>query len=118
MVKKTVKQQKYPLSLKEYSAIVKHYGRSIPKTRKGNPSLKKTRQLAEKLIASKLCDCMKSLENKQYSISSSSAICKNSILNSRNLTVSNFHCKKKHRLVPFKKNKTRKLMKTKPSISI
>lgn len=112
--KQTKNKNPIPLTFQDYKRILQHYGKSIPKTKSGYPSLRKTRKTAERLLSQKLCSCIKTMEAKKYPIDASSAICKNSILNRNNLTISRFTCKNKHTLYPraLSRNKTQKIMKT------
>jgi hypothetical protein len=92
----------YKLGNKDYVSILKYYNINIPRSKR---LLKK---LAEKIMAEKLCKCIKKLdpENEARSI----GICTKTIFNSKGYTRGQFQCKKKQ-TVKFrktKKNKTRR----------
>lgn len=88
---------------KEYEKILKFYKKPIPKSKR---LLKKE---GEKILAQKLCRCIKKvgLSDEQRSIS----ICTRSVLNRKGFTRGRFQCKKGTHLTlkKLKKNKTRKL---------
>ncbi len=93
----------YKLTNKDYISILNFYNIDIPKSKK------QLRQLAEKIMAEKLCKCIKKLdpENESKSI----GICTKTIFNSRGLTRGKFQCKKAQS-VKFRKtlkNKTKRL---------
>ena len=91
------------ISNDDYKKILEFYDKPIPKSKK----LLKIE--AEKIMASKLCRCIKKIgtENEARSI----GICTKTIFNSKGFTRGNFQCKKKQS-VKFRKtqkNKTKRL---------
>lgn len=90
------------LTNKDYISILKYYKLNIPKSKR---LLKKQ---AEKIMAEKLCKCIKKIdpENEAKSI----GICTKTIFNRKGYTRGQFECRKKQ-TVKFRrtnKNKTRK----------
>ena len=103
------------LTKADYITILTHYGKRIPKG-KTRATLKRIKGSAERLIAQKLCHCVKkvSRSGKKYkSEKITTPICIASILKRRGLTLTGrFACKKKFILTSRKKNKmvkTRKI---------
>jgi hypothetical protein len=86
------------LTNNDYRRILEFYKKNIPKSKR----LLKTQ--AEKLLASKLCRCIKKVdrENEARSI----GICTKTIINNKNFTRGKFTCKKRQSLNV--KKKTRK----------
>lgn len=66
------------------------------------------RQLAENILATKLCRCIKKLKRTTFDEKTSVAICANSIFKKRNLKYNRFSCKKDARLRGKSMKKTRK----------
>lgn len=95
----------FELTTKDYINILKYYKLSIPKSKK---LLKKQ---AEKIMAEKLCKCIKKInpENEPKSI----GICTNTIFNRKGFTRKTFQCKKTQsvKFIKTKKNKTRRITK-------
>jgi hypothetical protein len=89
---------------KDYVSILKYYDMNIPKSKR---LLKKQ---AEKILAEKLCKCIKKIdpENEAKSI----GICTKSIFNSKGYTRGVFQCKKPQS-VKFRKMKQSKTNKNK-----
>lgn len=90
------------LTYKDYVSILKYYNINIPKSKR---LLKKN---AEKIMAEKLCKCIKKIDpiNEAKSI----GICTKTIFNRKGYSRGKFQCKKQQS-VKFKKtfkNKTRK----------
>lgn len=98
------------LTNKDYKVILNYY--NIPFSETDDKA--KIKSLAEDLLATKLCKCIKSVKKSrnEYDESTSIAICKNNIINKRNLKMANFSCRKKFRFIP-KKNTSIKLLKLK-----
>ena len=73
------------LNIKDFKHILEYYNEPIPK------SNRLTRVAAEKLIASKLCRCIKKIggDDEQRAI----GICTKTILNRRGYTRGNFKCR-------------------------
>jgi hypothetical protein len=87
----------------DYVKILEFYNLSIPKLQ--NLIKKK----AEKILAEKLCRCIKKITIKKNE-SIAIGICTKSIINKKGFTRSKFKCKNKE-FIHIKKNKTRKLKK-------
>jgi hypothetical protein len=89
------------LTNNDYKRILEFYNKSIPKSKR----LIKIH--AEKLLATKLCRCIKKIdkENEVRSI----GICTKTIINNKGLKRGKFTCKKKETInLKKKKNTTRK----------
>jgi hypothetical protein len=96
------------LTNKDYVSILKYYNMDIPKSKR---LLKKH---AEKIMAEKLCKCIKKIDliNESKSI----GICTKTIFNRKGFTRGQFECKKKqsvkfrktYKFTNKSKNKTRK----------
>jgi hypothetical protein len=92
------------LTNKDYVSILKYYNLNIPRSKR---LLKKH---AEKIMAEKLCKCIKKIDpiNEAKSI----GICTKTIFNRKGYTRGQFQCKKKQsvkfRKTNKSKNKTRK----------
>ena len=86
----------------DYKKILEYYKKTIPKS---NRLLKKT---AIKILASKLCKCIKKVDpiNEAKSI----GICTKSVINRKGLSRGKFTCKKKETIY-VKKSKTMKNIK-------
>uniref|UniRef100_A0A6C0IR83 Uncharacterized protein n=1 Tax=viral metagenome TaxID=1070528 RepID=A0A6C0IR83_9ZZZZ len=86
------------LTKKDYTNILQYYKKQIPRSKR----LLKIN--AEKIMANKLCKCIKKLdpENEAKSI----GICTKTIFNSKGITRGKFQCKKKQRVTMKKRNKT------------
>ncbi len=84
----------------DYKKILEYYKISIPK------STKMIKTEAEKILATKLCRCIKKvgLENESKSI----GICTKTILNRKGLTRGKFKCKGKQSISFSKTKKTKK----------
>ena len=90
------------LNKKDHIKILNYYNVPIPNTKY---SIEKE---SEKLLAAKLCKCIKSVNSKINDEPSSIGICTKTIFNKKGLTRGRFKCKKKAS-VSF--NKTRKIRK-------
>jgi len=94
------------LSNTDYNAILKYY--SVPINYK---HMHKNKLVAEHLLATKLCRCIKKVKkNDNVSNKSAIAICNNSIFKNRNLKIHKYGCDKKYRLIKNRKTR-RKLSK-------
>lgn len=91
------------LTRKDYRKLLTYYKINIPK----NISFKKIKKLGEKVLAKKLCTCIKKLNknNNQIDENRSIAICRNAIFNTKNLNFNKFTCKKGYNLNNLKKTK-------------
>lgn len=91
----------------DYKKILKYYNITMPKTRL------KTKSMAEKILAEKLCRCIKKVKKKnKLPENRAIGICRNSIFHNRNLNIYQFECKKNAKLRNFK-NRTYKIAKRK-----
>jgi hypothetical protein len=84
------------LTKSDYIKILKFYNIHIPN------SMKEIKEKTEKILANKLCRCIKKIDSK-YEVRSI-GICTKTIFNNKGLTRRNFKCKGK-RTVTFKKRK-------------
>jgi hypothetical protein len=84
----------YELTNKDYKQILDYYNKPIPKS---NRLLKIN---AEKILAEKLCKCIKKLD--PVNESKSIGICTKTVLNRKGYTRGKFQCKKK-RSITLKK---------------
>jgi hypothetical protein len=98
------------LSNNDYIDILKYYKIQVTPTM----SKKTIKDLAESILANKLCKCIKSIQKSNKSIKENKAIpiCKTSVLTRKKLHSFRFTCKKKPRFLP-KKNSSIKLSKLK-----
>jgi hypothetical protein len=89
------------LTNKDYTQILEYYNKPIPKSKR----LLKIE--AEKIIATKLCKCIKKID--PVNESKSIGICTKTIINRKGYTRGKFSCKKKTKINLMKmKNSTRK----------
>ena len=89
------------LNNNDYNKILEFYNKSIPKS---NRLLKIQ---AEKLLANKLCRCIKKIN--KVNESRAIGICTKTIINNKGFTRGKFTCKKKQSInIKKKNNKTRK----------
>ncbi len=88
------------LNNKDYTLILKYYKKSIPKSKR----LLKIE--AEKILATKLCKCIKKVDpiNEAKSI----GICTKSVINKKGFSRGKFTCRSKHsiQIKKIKKNTT------------
>jgi hypothetical protein len=93
------------LTNNDYKKILEYYNKPIPKSKR------LLKNQAEKLLANKLCRCIKKVdkENEARSI----GICTKTIINNKGFTRGKFTCKKKQtiNLSKTKNNKTKKNIK-------
>ena len=89
----------YELSNNDYKKILEFYNKTIPKSK----TLLKHQ--AEKIIATKLCRCIKKIDKKNEA--RSIGICTKTIINNKGFTRGKFTCKKKASITLKKKNITR-----------
>jgi hypothetical protein len=88
------------LTTNDYKHILEYYKKPVPKSKRILKSQ------AEKLLASKLCRCIKKLD--KGSESRAIGICTKTIINNKGYTRGKFTCKKKETIKLSKKNKTKK----------
>ncbi len=98
------------LNYKDYTSILNYYNINIPKSRK------LIKQKAEKIMAQKLCKCIKKID-KNYE-AKSIGICTKTIFNRKGYIRGDFQCKKKQsvKIRKNRKNRTRKNKTLKKSI--
>ena len=110
------------LNTKDYIEILKYYNISIPKSKatktvgeknKKNKSNKYTKEqrkeikiIAEKLLADKLCKCIKTVDNyyKDNNNQRAIAICDKSVIKNKNLRSHKFTCKRERKLIADRKH--------------
>lgn len=95
------------LSKNDYIKILKYYNLDAK-----SYGLDKLKQTAEELLAAKLCKCIKYVDKNRTDESRAIAICKNSVLKTKNLKNFGFTCKKRAKFVP-KKGSSKNLVKIK-----
>jgi hypothetical protein len=96
------------LSKNDYKKITEFYG--IPKQ-----TNKTYKDLAEKVLANKLCKCIKKVRSTpKFDEKRAISICRNSIFKKRHIDLYSFKCKNSSSLIPKKKTKKklRKFRKT------
>lgn len=104
------------LSINDYVKILEYYKVD---TKTYGRNKQKLKQMAEDLLATKLCKCIKKVgktSNKENDETRAIAICKNSVLKKKNLKNFGFTCKKRAKFVP-KKNSSKNLVKMKRAIT-
>lgn len=89
------------LTKKDYIDILKFYNINYTST----TSLSLIKKLAENIIATKLCSCIKHVNKFKNDETRSISICKNSVVTKKGLHINKFTCKKKKKLIPNKKTK-------------
>jgi len=94
------------LSKQDYKQLLNYYSIQT----KSTASLSSLKKAAEKIIAQKLCSCVKKVPNKNQRESRAIGICNYSIIQRKNLKINGFTCKKKMTLKTSSTNK-HKLMK-------
>ena len=92
------------LSKQDYRQLLAYYAIQT----KNNASLSSLKKAAEKIIAQKLCSCVKKVPNKNNPESRAIGICNYSIIQRKNLKINGFTCKKKMMLKASKASKTNK----------
>ena len=97
------------LNKSDYISILKYYNINYL-----NKSSVEIKNLAEEIIADKLCSCIKKVNNKSNNESRAIAICRNNVINKKGYKINRFTCKKKPKLFNKKsksKNYKNKLFK-------
>lgn len=90
----------------DYIIILKHYGVTVPKT------MKKKKELVEAMLATKMCDCIKTVDkSSKLGEPAAIAICNKSIFRNRGFKYNKLKCKPKPEFIGNKKTK-KKLVKT------
>ena len=87
------------LTNNDYKSILEFYNKTIPKSKR------LLKQQAEKIIATKLCRCIKKIDIKNQG--RSIGICTKTIINNKGFARGKFTCKKKQ-TISLKKNNTTK----------
>ena len=89
----------------DYLEILNYY--KIPL--KNDFTISYLKKMVEKIIAKKLCSCIKKVDNSKYKDETRPiAICTNSVVSKKNLKINKFTCKKRKRLIGDKNNKLTK----------
>ena len=101
-----------PLTFSDYRDILYYYNIDIDALPK-----KQIRLQAEEILAEKLCRCIKKVNVIRKDKSRSIAICKNSVIKRKGLATAGFKCKRKPRLMKFRKTK-RVLKKLRKNLTI
>lgn len=91
------------LTINDYKHILEYYKKPLPKSKRILKSQ------AEKMIASKLCKCIKKTDKKNES--RAIGICTKTVINNKGFTRGKFTCKNKKtiKLTKSNKNKSRRL---------
>ena len=89
------------LEKKDYKQLLNYYAIKT----KNNASSSYLKKATEKIIAKKLCSCVKKVPNKNQPESRAIGICNYSIIQRKNLKINGFTCKKKMTLKTSKTNK-------------
>lgn len=100
------------LNKNDYISILQYYN-----IHHSDKSLIEIKNLAEEIIADKLCSCIKKVKPETKNESRAIAICRSSIINKKGFKINRFTCKKKTKLFDKKykisKNKKSKISKNK-----
>ena len=88
------------LTKTDYIKILDYYNVPLKKT-----TTSYVKKLAERIIAKKLCSCIKKVPNANNPESRAIGICIYSVLQKKHLKINGFTCKKKMRLKSSKSNK-------------
>lgn len=88
------------LTKADYIKILDYYNVAFK-----NTSTSHVKKLAERIIAEKLCSCIKKVPNANNPESRAIGICIYSVLQRKHLKINGFSCKKKMALKSSKKNK-------------
>ena len=97
------------LSEKDHELIIQHYGKVIPRTKKAKKSK------AERLVAQKLCSCIKKITKKSRKKplrARAIGICSYSVVKNRGMKHHGFTCSKKSKIKRL--SKTRKIVYKRP----
>ena len=97
------------LSKQDYRQLLAYYAIQT----NSNASLSYLKKAAEKIIAQKLCSCVKKVPNKNKPESRAIGIFNYSIIQRKNLKINGFTCKKKMMLKTSKTNKNKLFKNTK-----
>jgi hypothetical protein len=94
------------LTQADYKTVLTYYEQNIPTDKT------KLKQIAEDIIAQKLCNCIKKVNATYTNEPKSIGICKNSVLKRKNLSIHKFKCAKKKAYLIGNKTRSKKLTKT------
>ena len=102
------------LTQRDYLTILNNYDITPPKNKVGNIDINKVKEEAEKILATKLCRCIKKIGDTDQTKSIS--ICTNSIFEKKGLKYNAFTCSPAFTLLKTRRhkhalNKTRKSLK-------
>jgi hypothetical protein len=89
------------LTVEDYKKILRFYKKSIPKSKR---LLKNN---SEKILASKLCRCIKKLDKSLKKESRTIGICTKTVINNKGYRRGKFSCKNKEKII-LSKNRTNK----------
>jgi hypothetical protein len=90
----------YELTTNDYKHILEFYNKHLPKSKRI------LKMQAEKLLASKLCRCIKKVD--KGSETRAIGICTKTVVNNKGFSRGKFTCKNKKSIKLSKKNKTKK----------
>ena len=85
------------LNKKDYTTILNYYNISTK-----NLSAKAMKERSEKILATKLCRCIKKVDPEIQNKPRAVAICNNSVLNKKNLKGPRFTCKRGYKFIKNK----------------
>lgn len=85
----------------DYKSILDYYKIPISETMTNDDIMDK----AEKILASKLCKCIKKVDKKNKSESRAISLCRNAVIQKKGYEIFRFSCKNKPKLIP--KNNTK-----------
>lgn len=102
------------LTKDDYINILEYYNIKINK----NLPFSSLKKLVEKIIAEKLCSCVKKVHNDNHVESRAIGICNYSVVKRKNLKINGFTCKKRKMLKTSKINKNRLTKTIKNKVSL
>ena len=91
------------LTKKDYISILKYYNIQMNE----DTPIEDIKHKAETILASKLCKCIKKIDNKPKNESRAIALCRNAVIQKKGFDIFKFTCKNKSKLIPKKNTKTR-----------
>jgi len=91
------------LTNEDYISILNYY--KIPVNE--NMSQDEIKNKAEKILASKLCKCIKKVDKTNKSESRAISICRNAVIQKKGYEIYRFTCKNNPSLIPKKNTKTK-----------
>ena len=93
------------LTTKDYAKILKFYNVTIPKLKKSR------RAKVHRILAGKLCRCIKSVKRKKHSEGAAIGICTKIIFTRKGIKRHRFTCKKRRRLLAKNRHVLTKIVK-------